>query len=51
MHAGPLPSHAGSALAPGGGVVGNVVEVDPAAVVDSVLEALRQRLDRVRGLG
>ena len=36
--------HAGSALAPRGGVVGDVVEVDPAAVVDGVLEPLRQRL-------
>ena len=41
---GPMQCHAGSALAPRGGVVGDVVEVDPAAVVDGVLEALRQRL-------
>ena len=43
--------HAGSALAPRGGVVGDVVEVDPAAVVDRVLEPLGQYLWTGLGIG
>ena len=41
----------GSALAPRGGVVGDVVKVDPAAVVDRVLEPLGQHLRTGLGIG
>ena len=51
MHNACAQRHAGSALAPRGGVVGDVVQVDPAAVVDGVLEPLGQYLRTGLGIG
>ena len=51
MHNAWAQRHAGSALAPRGGVVGDVVKVDPAAVVDRVLEPLGQHLRTGLGIG